>query len=257
MHTYNETQIENIRRAGEIVSSALLAVFKAIKPGVSTLELNRIAEDLILKSNAEPAFKDHRSFDFATCMSVNEEIVHGKPRADKILQEGDIISVDIGARYNGFCADAARTFGVGKISAEAQDLLQHTKQCFIEATKSLKAGNRVGEIGRHIEYYIKHNTTYGILTNYFGHGIGRNVHEDPLIPNFVPKIAQLEAIIRKKLPENTAICIEPMICAGDNAVKTKSDGWTVVMADGKLSAHHENTLIIRKNGVEVVTDSHI
>jgi len=192
-----------------------------------------------------------------TCISVNEEVVHGTPRRDKKLREGDIVSIDVGVRYNGFCADASRTFGVGKISESAQRLIDVTKQCFAEAIRTLKAGSSVGEVGRNIECYIRQNTTYGILTNYFGHGIGRNVHEEPLIPNFVPNVPQLRAITRRKFPENTAICIEPMICEGDATTKTKEDKWTVVMADGKLSAHYENTLIIHKDGVEVVTDKYI
>jgi len=257
MKTYKKDELDNIRRAGEILSAALLAAKNKIAPGVSTLELDAVAESVILKKGAEGCFKGYRGYGFVTCISVNEEVVHGTPRADKVLKEGDIVSIDIGVRYNGFCADASRTFGVGKISDSAQKLIDVTKQCFFEAIKTLKAGSSVGEVGRHVEYYIKHNTTYGILTNYFGHGIGRNVHEEPLIPNFVPKVPQLRAICRKKFPENTVICIEPMISEGNPATKTKDDKWTVVMADGKLSAHYENTVIIHKDGVEIVTDKYI
>jgi len=254
MKTYKKGELGFIRRAGEILSEAMLAAKNKVAPGVSTLELDRVAESVILEHGAEGCFKGYRGYGYVTCISVNEEVVHGTPRADKILKEGDIVSIDIGVRYNGFCADAARTFGVGKISQKAQNLIDTTKQCFAEAVKDLKAGSSVGDIGRRVEYYIRHNTTYGILTNYFGHGIGRNVHEEPLIPNFVPNVPQLRAITRRKFPEHTAICIEPMICEGDPATKTKDDKWTVVMADGKLSAHYENTLIIHKGGVEVVTD---
>jgi len=253
MKTYKKDELDNIRQAGKILSEALAAAKRKMAAGVSTLEINDAAEEVILANGAEGCFKDVRDYGFVTCISVNEEIVHGKPRADKILKEGDIVSIDVGVRYNGFCADAARTFGVGKISEGAQKLIDETRQCFYEAIRTLKAGSLVGEIGQRIEYYVRHNTTYGILTNYFGHGIGRNVHEEPLIPNFVPKIPQLKAICRKKFPANTAICIEPMICEGDPATKTKDDKWTVVMADGKLSAHYENTLIIHADSVEVVT----
>ena len=257
MKTYNEDELNNMRRAGEILSAALLEASKAVKPGISTLELDKVAEDYILSMGAEPAFKDVRGFGFATCISVNDEIVHGKPKADKILQEGDIVSVDVGVRYNGFCSDACRTFGVGEISSKAQKLIDHTKQCFFEAVSTLKAGSLVGEVGKKIENYIKQHTTYSILTNYFGHGIGKNVHEEPLIPNFVPKTSQLKSIIRKAFPENAAICIEPMICEGGNAVRVKEDGWTAVTVDGKLSAHYENALIIHADGVEVLTDKFI
>lgn len=257
MKTYNKDELDNIRRAGKILSAALLSAKNKIAVGVSTLDLDKAAEEVILRNGAEPCFKDYRDYGFATCISVNEEIVHGKPRADRILMEGDIISIDVGVRYNGFCADAARTFGVGMISEDAQKLIDATRQCFFEATRTLKAGSVIGEIGQRIEYYVRRNTTYGILTNYFGHGIGRNVHEEPLIPNFVPNIAQLKSICRRKLPANTAICIEPMICEGDPATRTKDDKWTVVMADGKLSAHYENTVIVHEDSVEIVTDEFI
>lgn len=257
MKTYKKDELDNIRRAGEILSKALLAAKNKIAVGVSTLELDNAAEEVILAHGAEPCFKDYRDYGFATCISVNEEIVHGKPRADRFLREGDIVSIDVGVRYNGFCADAARTFGVGVISESAQKLINATQQCFFEAIKNLKAGSHVGEIGQRIEYYIRHNTTYGILTNYFGHGIGRGVHEEPLIPNFVPNIPQLKTICRLKFPANTAICIEPMICEGNPATKTKEDKWTVVMADGKFSAHYENTVIVHADSVEIVTDKYI
>lgn len=257
MKTFKKEELDNIRRAGKILSEALLSAKNRIAVGVSTLELDNAAEEVILRHGAEPCFKDYRDYGFATCISVNEEIVHGKPRADRILMEGDTISIDVGVRYNGFCADAARTFGVGTISADAKKLIDVTKQCFFEAIKTLKAGSLVGEIGQRIEYYVRRNTTYGILTNYFGHGIGRNVHEEPLIPNFVPNIPQLKSICRRKLPANTVICIEPMICEGDPATRTKDDKWTVVMADGKLSAHYENTIIIHEDSVEIVTDEFI
>ena len=257
MNTYKKHELDNIRRAGKILSAALLAAKNAVAPGVSTLDLDKAADDVIKAQGGQGCFKDYRNYGFATCISVNEEIVHGMPRADKILKEGDIVSIDVGVRYNGFCADAARTFGVGKISDAAQKLIDVTRQCFFEGTKTLKAGSLVGEVGRHIEYYVKHNTTYGIITNYFGHGIGRKVHEDPLIPNFVPNEKQLKNVCRYKFLANTAICIEPMICEGDPATKTKDDKWTVVMADGKLAAHFENTIIINADSIEIVTDEFV
>ena len=257
MKTYKVDELNNIRRAGEILSMALLAARDAIAPGVSTLEIDRVAENVIVEQGGEGCFKDYRDYGFATCISVNEEVVHGMPRANKILREGDVVSIDVGVRYNGFCADAARTFGVGEISKSAQDLIDAAKQCFFEAIKTLKAGSTVGEVGRRVEYYIRHNTTYGILTNYFGHGIGRAVHEEPLIPNFIPKVPQLKSICRRKFLAGSVVCIEPMISEGDQTTKTKNDKWTVVMADGKLAAHYENTVIIHADGVEVVTDKFV
>ena len=253
MKTYKESELNNIREAGAILKRALLLAEQSVRVGISTLEIDGIVDAFIIANGAEPSFKGYRGYGYATCISVNEEVVHGTPRAEKFLQDGDIVSIDIGVRWNGFCADAARTFGVGTISDEAKQLIAHTEQCFHEAIKDLKAGSTVGEIGRNVEYYIKHNTTYSILEQYFGHGIGRGVHEEPLIPNFIARTPQLKAIARKQFPANTAICIEPMICLGGNSVETKSDGWTVVTSDGKLSAHYENTLIVKEDGVEVVT----
>jgi len=253
MKSYSKAELDNIRGAGKILSAALDFAGGLVRDGISTLEIDAAVEEFILSEGGVPSFKNYKGYGFATCISVNEEIVHGKPRANKVLTEGDIVSIDVGVRWNGFCADAARTFPVGEISQEDRDLIFHTEQCFHEAVKTLKAGALVGEIGRHIECYVKHNTTYSILETYFGHGIGRNVHEEPLIPNFVARTPQLRVIARKVLPAGVAICIEPMICAGGNEVKLKSDGWTVVTADGKRSAHYENTVIIKEDGVEVVT----
>ena len=257
MKTYKNRELDNIRRAGEILSKAMLTAKEKLAPGVSTLELDRAVEEVIVAQGGEGCFKNYRGYGFATCISINEEVVHGMPLADKILKEGDIVSIDVGVRYNGFCADAARTFGVGAISQAAQKLIDVTKQCFFEAIKTLKAGSTVGEVGRRVEYYVRQNTTYGILTNYFGHGIGRNVHEEPFIPNFIPNVPQLKSICRRKFPANTVICVEPMISEGNPATKTKEDKWTVVMADGKLAAHYENTLIIHEDRVEIVTDKYI
>ena len=253
MKTYNESELNNIRKAGDILKRALVVAEQSIRVGISTLEIDKIVDGFIVLNGAEPSFKNYRGYGYATCISINDEVVHGMPRADKLLHDGDIISIDIGVRWDGFCADAARTFGVGEISTEAKDLIMHTEQSFKEAVNNLKAGSTVGDIGLRIENYIRQNTSYSILEQYFGHGIGRGVHEEPLIPNFIARTPQLKAIARKQFPTNTAICIEPMICIGNNKVETKADGWTVVTSDGKLSAHYENTLIVHDDGVEVVT----
>jgi methionyl aminopeptidase len=257
MKTYNAEELQSLRKAGEILSSALLQTYKAIRAGISTLQLDKIAEDYILSRGGQPCFKDHRGYGFATCISVNHEVVHGMPRAGSVLKEGDIVSIDVGVRFGGMCADAARTFGVGKILPEAERLITETKNSFFAAIDGLRAGSTVGDIGRKVEDYIKKNTSYSIITNYFGHGIGKSVHEEPLIPNFRARTPALIINGKKKLPAGTAICIEPMINAGAKDVKTLSDGWTVVTADGKLSAHYENTLIVHADRVEVVTDAHI
>lgn len=254
MKTYNEQELDKIRRAGEILGNALLQAQKAIKPGLSTLQLDEIVDKYIVDNGGVPCFKDYRDYGFATCIAVNDEIIHGIPMANKILAEGDIVTVDVGVSYDGFCSDAARTWGVGKISENAQKIIKAAEQCFAVAVNGLKAGCLVGQIGRNIENYIKRETTYSLLTNFFGHGIGKSVHEDPLIPNFIPTNPRLKSICRTRLPSGAAICIEPMINEGKNDTKTMADGWTVVTADGKLSAHYENTVIIRDNGVEIVTN---
>jgi methionyl aminopeptidase len=178
------------------------------------------------------------------------------PKDNKVLRNGDIISIDTGVRYNKFCTDACRTFGVGEISEKAQKLIDTTRQCFFEAVRDLKAGVRVGHIGEAIEDFLK-GTEYSILENYFGHGIGKIVHEDPLIANYRAKQPQLQTIARKTFSENQVICIEPMILNGGKEVKTTKDGWTVVSKDGGLTAHYENVVIIKKDGVEIVTDKYI
>jgi methionyl aminopeptidase len=218
------------------------------------MQIEELADKFIKDNDCNPCFKGLHGYKYATCISVNEQIVHGMPRTDKVLNEGDIVSVDVGAGYNGMNTDACRTFGVGKISDEAQRLIDETRNSFFEAVKVVKAGALFGAISEAVEGYIKKNTPYSILENYFGHGIGKEVHLDPLIPNYKPNHPRLLTDARKKMVENTAICIEPMILAGKKDVKTAKDGWTVVSVDGKLTAHYENTVLITKNGAEILTN---
>jgi len=255
---YNEEQLNNLRKSGKILSQTLDLIKKSIREGISTLELDKIAEEFICKNGAVPSFKGYNGYKFSICTSVNEESIHGMPRKTKILENGDIISVDIGVRYNGMCTDAARTWGVGEISTEAQNLIDACEQCFREAIKGLKAMSKVGDIGQRIEDYIKKNTSYSIIDRYFGHGVGEKVHEDPLIPNFVPDKKSkrvLKDITRVRLPSCSVIAIEPMINQGTKEVKVGKDKWTVVTADGKLAAHYENTLIVMENNIEIVTQT--
>jgi len=254
--TYNAEQHQYLREGGKILLGALMAVEAVIKEGVSTLDLNNVAEQYIRERGAEPSFQGYNGFEFAICASVNEESIHGKPRADKVLKNGDIVSVDVGVRWKGMCTDAARTFAVGEISEEARNLINATEQCFEEAIRGLKAKSKVGDIGERIEAYIKGNTTYSIIDTYFGHGIGEKLHEDPLIPNFKPDKKARKVIkecVIARLPVGSVIAIEPMINQGVKDVKLSNDGWTAITADGKLAAHYENTLIIHEDGVEVVT----
>jgi len=261
MKVYNQEQLGNLRASGRILRGAFEVLEKAVKAGVSTLELDKIAEQYIIQKGGEPCFKGYQNYGFSICASVNEESIHGMPRKDKVLKDGDIISLDCGVRYpkgkKGMCTDAARTYGVGKISNKARQLIEVCEQCFHVATKDLRAGVRVGTIGEKIEAFI--GGRYGIIDTYFGHGIGENVHEDPLIPNF--NVANADEKRREKLierasvilPEGVVICIEPMINCGTKEVKTGKDGWTVNTVDGELAAHYENTLIVWKDRVEIVT----
>ena len=255
--TYNEEQLNLMRQSGKILSGCLSVLKAAIKPGISTLELDQMAEKYIRDNGGEPSFKGYSGYEFSICTSVNEGAIHCRPSADKILREGDIITVDIGVRFGGMCTDAARTWGVGKISDEAQRLINATEQCFTEAIRGLKAMSKVGDIGARIEKYITENTTYSIIEQYCGHGIGEKPHQDPLIPNFVPRkilgSGRLRESTRMRLPAGCAIAIEPMINEGVKEVVLDADRWSTRTADGKLSCHYENTLIILDDGVEVVT----
>jgi len=258
MKSYSPEQLDLVRKSGEILSKTLALLESKVAVGISTLELNDIAEAFILKNDAVPSFKNYNGYTFAICTSVNEESIHGMPRKEKLLKEGDIVSVDVGVRYKGFCTDAARTFAVGKISADAQKLVDITRQCFFEAIRGLKANSKVGDIGARIEDYVRANSDFSIIDNYFGHGVGERVHEEPLIPNYRPaKTAKkvIKDVGRVRLPLHSVIAIEPMINAGGKEVKVCPDKWTVVTVDGKLAAHYENTLIIKEDGVEVVTET--
>jgi len=253
---YNEQQLNALRQSGKILAQTLELIKNNIREGITTLELDKIAEDNIRKNGGEPSFKGYNGYKHSICTSINEESIHGMPSKNKILKIGDIISIDVGVRFGGMCTDAARTWGVGEISEKAQTLINATEQCFNEAIRGLKAMSKVGDIGERIQNYITKNTTYSIIDRYFGHGVGEKVHEDPLIPNFIPdKKAKkvLKDIVRVRLPLHSVIAIEPMINEGVKDVKVGKDGWTVVTTDGKLAAHYENTLIVFEDGVEVVT----
>jgi len=250
----SDAQIHNMRYAGGVLSGALNAVKEKLTAGMTTAEVDSIAERFILDHNCTPCFKGVYGYKFACNTSINDDIIHGMPSKDRVLHDGDIITVDCGAGFNGICTDACRTFGVGKISKEAETLIAVTKNCFDRAVKNIHAGVEVAVVGKTIEAYLNEIGGYSILENYFGHGIGKGLHEDPMIPNYVVQHSKLRAEVRKKFIANTAICIEPMIFHGGNSVKVAKDGWTVVSTRGNLSAHYENTMIVTKNGVEILTD---
>ncbi len=255
MKQLTDAEMNNMRHAGKVLAGALKTVETNLRAGMTTLDLDKMAEEYILSNGCVPCFKGLYGYKFTINASVNDEIIHGLPSNDKVLNEGDIVKIDCGTSFNGICTDAARTFGVGKISNEAKEIIQVTKTCFDLAVQKISTANEVSIIGKTIENYIKGLENYSILENYFGHGIGRKVHEDPLIPNYVIKNdTKLSKFLRTKFQTNTAVCIEPMILASkNNNVKVKKDGWTVVSSNGALTGHYENTVLITNKGIEILT----
>ena len=240
------SQIEKMRKSGEITKGALDLIEKSIKPGISTKALDKIAYDYIISKGAKPNFLNYNGFPGTICASVNDEVVHGIPSKRAILMEGDIISIDMGAILDGWHSDAARTFGVGKISAEAQKLIDVTRESFFEGLKYVKHGAKLGDVSAAIQAYAEGHG-YGVVRDLVGHGIGRNLHEDPSVPNFG------RAGHGVKLVAGMTLAIEPMINEGTWKVEVLDDDWTVVTADGKLAAHYENTIAITKTGYEILT----
>ena len=241
----NNQEIDRMRSAGKIVAETLLLVEEKVRPGITTAELDRIAEEFITKHGARPSFKGLYGFPASLCISVNEQVVHGIP-GGYVLKDGDIISVDCGANINGFHGDAARTFGVGNISEEAEKLINVTKESFFRGIEYAKVGNRLTDISHEIQSYVE-ASGFSVVRDFVGHGIGRVVHEDPDIPNYGRPGRG------PKLVEGMALAIEPMVNVGNYKVKTLKDDWTVVTSDGSLSAHYENTIVILPDGPEILT----
>ena len=241
----NDKEINLMRKAGKIVAETLLVVEKNIKPGITTAELDRIAEEFITKHGAKPSFKGLYGFPASLCISVNEQVVHGIP-GRYVLQEGDIVSVDCGAEIEGYHGDAARTFAVGNVSEEAKKLIEATEQSFFKGIEKAIPGNRLSDISHEIQSYVE-ASGFSVVRDFVGHGIGTKVHEDPDIPNFGRPGRG------PKLVAGMALAIEPMVNLGNHRVKTLSDGWTAVTADGSLSAHYENTVVILPDGPEILT----
>ncbi len=239
-------EIALMRKAGEITRETLLLLEKNIKPGVTTKQLDELAYEFITRNKAIPSFLNYGGFPASICASINEQVVHGIP-SDRKLQEGDIVSIDVGACYKGYHGDSARTFAVGKISSEKQKLIDVTKQSFFEGIKNLKAGCSVGDISSAVQKYVeKHG--FSVVRDLVGHGVGKNLHEDPSVPNYG------YAGFGPKLHAGTVIAIEPMVNAGTYKVNfDQFDGWTVTTSDGLPSAHYENTILITEDGVEILT----
>ncbi len=240
-------EIERIRKAAQIVKASLDEVEDAIRPGVTTWELNDIAEATTLKLGGKPAFKGYRGFPACLCTSVNDEVVHGIPRKDRILKEGDLIGIDYGASFEGYFGDSARTIPVGfKPSGRVAELIETTREALELGIQAARSGGYVSDIGRAIEKLVKPRR-FGIVEDYVGHGIGRQPHEDPPIPHYITR--ERGPILK----EGMVICIEPMINMGSHEVFLEEDGWTVVTKDHQLSAHFEHTLVITNNGGEALS----
>lgn len=242
----NQEQIEYMKIAAKINSEALALLQRHIKPGVSTKELDKIAFDFILSKGAIPSFKGYYGFPASICASINNELIHGIP-SNITLKEGDIVSIDIGTYINGFHADAARTFPVGKVSSTAKSLIDVTTQSFFEGIKYAKVGYYLYDISEAIQKYIEDSGFY-VVKDYVGHGIGKNLHEDPQIPNYRPKAKK-----GPKLIKGMTLAIEPMVNVGTKDIKVLDDGWTVVTKDGSLSAHYENTILITEAEPQILT----
>lgn len=241
----NNKEIDLMRNAGRIVAETLLCVEKKVKPGITTAELDSIAEEFITKHGAIPSFKGLYGFPASLCISVNEQVVHGIP-GGYVLKDGDIISVDCGAFLEGFHGDAARTFAVGDISEEAKKLISVTEGSFFKGMEFAKVGNRLSDISHAIQSYVE-ASGFSVVRDFVGHGIGKMVHEDPEVPNFGRPGRG------PKLMAGMALAIEPMVNIGTYRVTTLGDDWTVVSADRSLSAHYENTVVILPNGPEILT----
>lgn len=240
-----EREIEIMREAGRIVALTHQELQKHIKPGITTAELDDIAERFIRSCGATPSFKGYNGFTGSICTSVNEELVHGIP-GKRVLKEGDIISIDIGANYKGYHGDSAWTYGVGEISEEDKALLEATEASLYAGIEKAVPGNRLSDISHAIESYLE-PFGYGIVREYVGHGIGQNLHEDPQIPNYGPPGKG------PILKPGMVLAIEPMVNAGSRYVRTLRDNWTVVTVDKKNCAHFEHTVAITESGYEILT----
>ena len=249
----SKQEIEKMREACKIADLAQRAVEKAIKPGVSTWELDKIAENEMRKYGAIPAEKGYPSgvkgvpdFPGSICASINDEVIHGIPSKKVILREGDIISIDLVAYKDGFNGDCARTYAVGKIDKASQKLVEVTKQAFFEGIKYAKKGNRIGDVSHAIGEFVEKNG-FNVVKEFQGHGIGRQMHEDPGIPNYGKQGRGI------RLEPGMTLAIEPMVMAGSNEILELEDGWTIITEDGQRAAHYENTILITENEPEILT----
>lgn len=239
-------EINIMKTAAGVTAQILYDLYDFVKPGISTKDIDTFVEERILEKNMIPSFKGYNGYPASACVSVNEEIVHGIPRADHIIQEGDIVSVDIGSTYKGFVSDAARTYAAGEISKDAQHIIKACRDSFFEGIKYCTEGHKLSDISHAIQQ-VAEGEGFGVVRDLVGHGVGRNMHEDPQIPNYgAPGRGP-------KLMAGMTLAIEPMINAGTYEVDYLDDGWTITSLDKSLSAHYENTVVITKDKPEIIT----
>lgn len=236
----NPEEIELMKEAGRILAITHEELKKAIKPGITTYDIDKLGEEVIRSYGCTPSFLNYCGYPASICVSINEEVVHGIPSKTRYIKEGDIVSLDAGVIYKGYHSDSARTYGVGEISPVCTDLIKVTKQSFFEALKVARAGNHIKDIGVAVERYVLQHG-FDVVVDLVGHGVGKNLHEEPDVPNFATRRRG------PKLKAGMTIAIEPMVTVGDYHVNWLDDGWTVVTADGLAAAHYENTILITES----------
>jgi methionyl aminopeptidase len=239
-------QVELMRQSCLLVGEAIAEVAKMIKPGVTTMELDAAAEKFILSKGAVPSFKNYKGYPYASCISVNDAVVHGFP-TNKILNDGDVISVDLGVYKNGFHGDSAYTFAIGNVSDEVKQLLRVTKESLYKGIEKAVAGNRVGDIAYAVQEHTERKHGYGVVRELVGHGLGAQLHEDPQVPNYGKRGSG------SKLKEGMVIAIEPMINMGKKDIINDADGWTIRTKDAKPSAHYEHNVCVKKDKADILS----
>ena len=242
----NSAQISAMAEAGRITGEALLVAREHVREGISTKELDTVIRNYIEKCGAKPSFLGYGGFPGSACISINDEVIHGIPSKDRILREGDVVKVDVGAFYKGFHGDSARTIPVGNVSEEALKLIEVTRNSFFAGVAAVKAGNRIGDVGNAIQNCVE-GAGFSVVRQYIGHGIGHDLHESPDVPNFGTAGRGV------RLCSGMAIAIEPMVNVGSESVYVLPDGWTVKTKDRSLSAHYENTVVLTSEGVLITT----
>ncbi|MCC7009356.1 MAG: type I methionyl aminopeptidase [Acidobacteria bacterium] len=242
----SQAEIERMRPANALVADVLAALAAEVAPGVTTKDLDQLAERLVRDAGAEPAFKGYRGYPATLCASVNEEVVHGIPSAKRVLRDGDIISLDMGVKVNGFYGDSALTVAVGRIAERAQELLDVTRQSLERAIAAVAVGGRLSDIGHAVQQWVEQHG-FSIVREFVGHGIGERLHEDPQIPNYGPPGRG------PKLAAGMVLAIEPMVAMGKPETRVLADGWTAVTRDGSLAAHFEHTVAVTADGPQVLT----